>query len=80
MCIQGLHLQKLGWCATYDNVDNFSTDHWWSLLAYRSCNYYAVNPGVHYQGPGVLCTLIIGISAVVYFFALTDKFPCKCNI
>ena len=39
-----------------------------------------LNPALHYQGPGVLCTPMIGISAVVYFFALTDKFACKCKI
>ena len=27
----------------------------------------------------VLCPLTIGISAVVYFFALTGNFPCKYN-
>ena len=27
----------------------------------------------------VLCPLTIGISAVVYFFALTGDFPCKYN-
>ena len=34
---------------------------------------------LHYQGPMVLCPLTIGISAVVYFFALTVNFPCKYN-
>ena len=34
---------------------------------------------LHYQGPRVMCPLTIGISAVVYFFALTGNFPCKYN-
>ena len=34
---------------------------------------------LHYKGPGVLCPLTIGISAVVYFFVSTGNFPCKYN-
>ena len=34
---------------------------------------------LHYKGPRVLRPLMIGISAVVYFFASTGNFPCKYN-
>ena len=41
---------------------------------------YKFNLPFNYQGPGVLCPLTIGISAVDYFFVLIDNCPCKCNI
>ena len=37
MCIQGLHSQKLAWCAT--DFDNFSANYWRSLLTYWLCVY-----------------------------------------
>ena len=67
MCIQG---SKLAWC----ELDVY--------IFYRRLLsvVYKFNLPFNYQGPGVLCPLTIGISAVDYFFVLIDNCPCKCNI
>ena len=48
--------------------------HFYRLLASLS-RYYNVNPVVVLSGPNG----VIGMSAVVYFFAFTGYFPCKYN-
>ena len=55
-------------------VPDISTDYWHLC---RATTTYILSS--HYQGPMVLYPLTIGISAVVYFFALTGNLPCKYN-